>query len=269
MVRRLRRDQPRLPRRQTTQTHSLLRHVPAGRVARCPAEPGHVEADLVHHAGPSSDGLYVHTLQLVDVATGWSERVAILGRSSLVMRDAFTCILGCLPFPLLVIHPGNGGEFFSHLLMTYWRETLPQATRSCSRPFCKNDNPFAEEKKGSAVRAHLGFQRLSTVAQTNLLNQVSDRMWLLRSFSFPAMRLQVKQYRPGRSPRRSFDLPQAPFDRLCASGTLPPRRLTHPPAPDSRQPQSSCSWTHSYLPASQTAKIPGQAVGQLARGALC
>jgi hypothetical protein len=38
------------------------------------------------------------------------------------------------------------------------------------------------------------------------------------------MRLQTKQYRPGRSPSRSYDLPQTPFDRLCAAGTLPPGR---------------------------------------------
>jgi hypothetical protein len=224
MLRHLRRDQPQLARQRPVQTNPLTRHVPAGRIARCQAAPGHVEADLVHHAGPSSDGLYVHTLQLVDVATGWSERVAILGRSYLVMRDAFTRILARLPFPLLEIHPDNGGEFFNHFLMTYWRETLPQATLSRSRPYCKNDNPFVEEKNGSAVRAYLGFQRLDTVAQTNLLNQVYDRMWLLHNFFFPVMRLQARQYHPGRSPSRSYDLAQAPFDRLCASGTLPPSR---------------------------------------------
>lgn len=224
MLRHLRRDQPRLPRRRPPQTNSLTRHVPAGRIARCQADPGHVEADLVHHAGPSPAGLYVHTLQLVDVATGWSERVAILGRSYLVMRDAFARILARLPFPLLEIHPDNGGEFFNHFLMAYWRETLPQATLSRSRPFCKNDNPFVEEKNGSAVRAYLGFQRLDTVAQTNLLNQVYDRMWLLHNFFFPVMRLQAKQFHLGRSPSRTYDLAQAPFDRLCSTGTLPPGR---------------------------------------------
>ena len=150
--------------------------------------------------------------------------MAILGRSYLVMRDAFTRILARVPFPLLEIHPDNGGEFFNHFLMTYWRKTLPQATLSRSRPYCKNDNPFVEEKNGSAFRAYLGFRRLDTVAQTNLLNQVYDRMRLVHDFFFPVMRLQAKQYRPGRSPSRSFDLPQARFDRLCATGTLPPGR---------------------------------------------
>jgi len=37
--------------------------------------PGHFEVDLVHHSGESTAGEYGHSLQLIDVATGWSERV--------------------------------------------------------------------------------------------------------------------------------------------------------------------------------------------------
>lgn len=36
------------------------------------AEPGFVEADLVHHCGPTTQGSYLHTLTLTDVATGWT-----------------------------------------------------------------------------------------------------------------------------------------------------------------------------------------------------
>lgn len=51
--------------------------------------PGHFACDLVHHAGGSATGDYVHTLQLIDVATGWSARVAVLGRSQEAMEDGF------------------------------------------------------------------------------------------------------------------------------------------------------------------------------------
>jgi hypothetical protein len=47
----------------------------------------------------------MHTRQMIDVATGWSGRVAVLGRSYLVMQDAIQRILARLPFPLLEIHP--------------------------------------------------------------------------------------------------------------------------------------------------------------------
>ena len=53
----------------------------------------------MHHSGFSADRQYVHTLQMVDVASGWSECVAELGRSYLVMQGAFERILGCLPSP--------------------------------------------------------------------------------------------------------------------------------------------------------------------------
>jgi hypothetical protein len=34
--------------------------------------PGHFELDLVHHCGRSSSGQYVHTVQMIDVATSSS-----------------------------------------------------------------------------------------------------------------------------------------------------------------------------------------------------
>jgi hypothetical protein len=49
-----------------------------GRIPWDTPDPGHFETDLVHHAGESTTGEYGHTLQLIDVATGWSERVMLL-----------------------------------------------------------------------------------------------------------------------------------------------------------------------------------------------
>ena len=42
-------------------------------------EPGHFEADLVHHSRSGFEGPFVCTIQFIDVLTGWSERFAILG----------------------------------------------------------------------------------------------------------------------------------------------------------------------------------------------
>jgi hypothetical protein len=49
---------------------------------------------------------------------------------------------------------------------------------SRSRAFRKNDNPFVEQKNSSLVRAYLGFDRLATVKQTNLLNLLYEKMWI-------------------------------------------------------------------------------------------
>ena len=213
---------PRLARGRPSQPNPLTRHIPAGRLPHPLPEAGHFEVDLVHHAGDTASGQYVHTLQLIDVATGWSERVAILGRSYLVMRDAFARLLARLPFPILELHPDNGGEFFNHFLLTYWKEVVPGLTLSRTRPFRKNDNPFVEEKNGSLVRGYIGFARLDTVAQTNLLNRIYDRMWLLHNFFHPVMRLQDKWHRADGVLARSYDRARPPLDRLFATSALDP-----------------------------------------------
>jgi len=122
--------------------------------------PGHFEVDSVHcqscrrhgHCGPSASGEYVHTLQMVDVATGWSERVAVLGRSYQVMRAGFERCLERLPFPVLEIHPDNGSEFFprrgpmgNHHLVRFFRDTVQGVELSRSRPYQKNDNRNVEQ----------------------------------------------------------------------------------------------------------------------------
>jgi hypothetical protein len=231
MVQRMRRDghQPRLARTRPSPPNPLTRSIPAGRLPRHLPGPGYFEADLVHHAGDTTAGQYVHTLQLIDVATGWSERVAILGRSYTVMHtvpvslreDAFERILARLPFPILELHPDNGGEFFNRFLLTYWKQAVPHLTLSRSRPFHKNDNPLVEEKNGSLVRGYIGFARLDTVAQTNLLNQIYDRMWLLHNFFHPVMRQQGDVHPTA---VRHYDRPVPAFDRLSATAMLPPER---------------------------------------------
>ena len=75
-------------------------------------EPSHFEVDLVHQSGESSAGEYGHTLQLIDVATGWSERVMLLGRGYQAMREAFEQVSKRVPFAIKELHPDNGPEFF-------------------------------------------------------------------------------------------------------------------------------------------------------------
>jgi hypothetical protein len=225
------RDRPRLPRQGPTQANHLRREIPTTRIPWDEADPGHFEVDLVHHCGPSAAGHYVHTLQMVDVATGWSERVATLGRSFLVMRDAFWRILARLPFPIHEIHPDNGSEFLNDHLVRFWRDKVKGAQLSRSRPYHKNDNRFVEQKNYTLVRAYFGNDRLDTIAQTHLLNQLYDRLWLYYNFFQPAMRLTDKLALPaanGHATRfqRRFDAAQTPFDRLCLTAALSANQQT-------------------------------------------
>lgn len=75
----------------------------------------------------------------------------------------------------------------------------------------------AAKKNGSLVRSYLGYSCFDTVAQTNLLNQIYDRMWLLHNFFHPVMR--QSQHRP-----HAYNQPRTPWERLCATSLLPADR---------------------------------------------
>jgi len=225
---RMRPDQPRLPRRKgPKRVNKLIRDVPMIRIPWDEQEPGHFETDLVHHCGPTASGEYVCSLQLIDVATGWSERWAVMGRSYLVMKDAFLCILARLPFPVMEVHPDNGSEFFNHHMLRFWGEIVQGVKLSRSRPYHKNDNRFVEQKNATLIRAYLGNERLDTVAQTLALNHLYDRMWLYYNFFQPVMRLEEKIIIPGEDGqpahvKRRHDEARTPFDRLCDAGAILP-----------------------------------------------
>jgi hypothetical protein len=221
---RLRQDQRRLPRKGPEPANHATRDVPMRRIPWDEAQPGHFEADLVHHGGATASGEYVHTVQLIDVATGWSERRAVLGRSSLVMEDAFKSIEQRLPFPILELHPDNGSEFFNQHLKRYFQERASAIPLSRSRPYHKNDNCHVEQKNATLVRAYLGDERLDTVEQTRVLNQLYDKMWVYYNFFQPVLHLTAKTYLPADGQathiQRRYDAAQTPFDRLCATDAL-------------------------------------------------
>ena len=89
VLRRLGQDTYRLPRKGPQRASQLAREIPMGRIPWDEPQPGHFEVDLVHHSGPATVGEYIHTLQMVDVATGWSERVAVMGRSQREVEKGF------------------------------------------------------------------------------------------------------------------------------------------------------------------------------------
>lgn len=224
---RIRQDQPRLPRKKPKPPNAALRNVPMKRIPWDEAEPGHFEVDLVHHCGPSATGEYLCTIQMVDVATAWSECVAVFGRSYLVMQDGFNRILTRLPFPVLEVHPDNDSAFFNNHLLHFWKQ-LAQAVRlSRSRPYHKNDNRFVEQKNSSLVRASLGFDRLDTVAHTLAANQLYDKMWIYYNLFQPVMHLTAKSFSREAQParlKRTYDHASTPFDRLCATSAISQER---------------------------------------------
>lgn len=212
---------PRLPRRGPERANRVARAIPMRRIPWDTAEPGHFEVDLVHHGGPSTSGEYVHTLQLIDVATGWSERVAVLGRSQRAMEAGFRRVLARLPFPIKEPHPDNGPEFPNDHLVRFWGEQATGLTLSRSRPYHKNDNRFVEQKNHTLVRAYLGQARLDTPAQCAALDALYDRMWAYYNLCQPVLHLAEKAYDGGRV-RRRWGAAATPLARLLAADVLEP-----------------------------------------------
>lgn len=216
-MKRLRQDEPQL-RRRNRPPPSQRQGVPMRRIPWDEPVPGHLEVDLVHHCGPETIGEYLYTFHMVDVTTGWSEPAAILGRSFLVMRDAFLRCLARFPVPVREIHTDNGSEFFNDHLTRFFASHLGEAQRSRSRPYRKNDNRFVEHRNGDLIRAYLGDDRFDTAAQTLLLNAFYDKLWLYHNFFQPVLRLKSKTTSDdGQHVRREYSEARTPFARLCAA----------------------------------------------------
>jgi transposase InsO family protein len=216
-------DTPRLPRKGPEQANRIAKSIPMRTIPWDQADPGHFEVDLVHHGGPEPSGDFVYTLQLVDVATGWSERVAILGRSQLRMEQGFRRVLARLPFPVKELHSDNGSEFLNNHLVRFFGEAITGLQLSRSRPYQKNDNRFVEQKNSTLVRAYLGTVRLDTAAQAEALNALYDQMWVYYNLFQPVMHLQEKVTTGTRRTRR-WDSAKTPLARLLATAVLSKER---------------------------------------------
>ena len=152
-------DEPRIGRKKKPgKQNDVQKQIPIRRIPWDTTEPGHFEVDLVHHSGPSASGEFICTLQMVDVATGWTQSAAILGRSYRVVRDAFRRCLARLPFPPREIHSDNGPEFMNHHLLRFWKAYYPDVDLSRIRPYKKEENRFVEHRNGALVRSLLEAQ---------------------------------------------------------------------------------------------------------------
>lgn len=210
---------PRLPRSGPEAAHRVRQAIPMKRLPWSIEEPGHFEVDLVHHGGASATGEYVHTLQLVDIATGWSERVAVLGRGYQAMRAGFERVLDRLPFAVKELHPDNGSEFLNAHLVRYFGEAVKGVRLSRSRPYHKNDNRIVEQKNFTLVRVYLGYGRLDTAEQAAMVEDLYDEMWVYYNLFQPVLHLARKEVVDGKL-KRTWDTATTPYQRLLATGVL-------------------------------------------------
>ncbi|MBC7336634.1 MAG: transposase family protein, partial [Clostridia bacterium] len=93
-------------------------------------QPGFLEVDLVSHDGSSARGDFAQTLDAVDVATGWTETVAVKNKAQKWVFAALQQIIAAMPFPVKGIDSDNGAEFINNQLIRFCAQNQITFTRS-------------------------------------------------------------------------------------------------------------------------------------------
>ena len=176
--------------------------------------PGFTELDLVQHEGGNSSGFFASTLDVTDVATGWTEMRAVPTKAQTHVFSALEHIRQQLPFPLLGIDSDNGEEFINDELLRYCN--AKQITFTRGRVGRKNDNAFVEQKNWSVVRRLVGYGRYDTTTQVNQLNVLYAVYRIYVNHFLPVQKL-VTKVRAGRKVKRVFDAPKTPYQRVLDS----------------------------------------------------
>jgi hypothetical protein len=212
----------------TTKPGRLLKHqIPIRTFAEwTDVKPGFLEGDLVAHCGGTTDGAFLYTLTLTDIATTWTECLALLHRSQHGVVHALEQARRLFPFPILGIDTDNGSEFINEELLAYC--DAGQITFTRGRVGNKNDQAWVEQKNGSVVRQLVGYDRFEGQRAYRQLAELYRAVRLYVNFFQPSMKLRTKT-RIGSRVRRTYGPAQTPFQRVLASGVLDAstqRRLT-------------------------------------------
>ncbi len=180
-------------------------------------QPGFFEADLVAHCGPWAEGAFLQTLVLTDVATGWTECLALLHRSQHTVIQGIDRLRTLLPMPLLGLDTDNGTEFLNTDLLDYCARE--QITFTRGRVAKKNDQCFVEQKNGAIVRQLVGYDRFEGEHAYRQLAELYRAVRLYVNFFAPSMKLRIKE-RAGGKLRRRYDPAKTPFQHLLAAEVL-------------------------------------------------
>lgn len=202
----------------TTKPGTLLRkHIPILTNQWNESRPGFLEADTVAHCGQSMAGTFAHTIDFVDIATGWTEQRAVWGKGEAGVLEQIKDVEICLPFALLGFDCDNGSEFLNHHLLRHFTERRSPVAFTRSRAYHKDDNAHIEQKNWTHVRQWLGYERLDNMDVVPLLNDLYRTEWrLFHNFFCPSVKLISKE-RIGSKTIRRHDSPKTPYQRIMES----------------------------------------------------
>jgi len=206
--------------RATTKPGTLLKHkIPIRTFADWNEdEPGFLEIDLVAHCGDSTRGEYINTLDMTDVATGWTVCAAFMGRSEAFCVKAIQEVKSSFPFTILGIDSDNGGEFINAHLKRYCERNSITFTRG--RANKKNDSCYVEQKNWDVVRKTIGYARFDTHEQLDIIKRIHNLLTLYQNYFQPSQKLVSKE-RIGAKVKKKYDVAQTPCQRLLSRPGTP------------------------------------------------
>ena len=199
----------------TTKPGYLLKHqIPIKTDSWNVNKPGFTETDLVSHSGDKADGDFIHSCNLTDIKTTWTETRAIMGKGQFATQQALSDIKASLPFKLLGIDSDNGSEFINYHLYKYCEDNKIQFTRS--RPYKKDDNAHIEQKNWTHVRKIFGYVRYDSDEAMEAMNDLyRNELRLMQNLFLPSQKLKKKK-RIGSKYIRVYDKPQTPLQRVLS-----------------------------------------------------
>jgi hypothetical protein len=224
------------------------------------AVPGFVEIDLVGHEGGNNQGEFCFTLDITDIATGWTETRSVRNKAQKWVFAAIKDATAAFPFPVLGIDSDNGSEFINWELFRWCEQEKLTFTRS--RSGNKNDGAHVEQKNWHIVRQTVGYHRYDTPGELELLNRIWALQRLLTNHFGPQQKLLAK-VRNGAKVTKTYDTPATPYQRILTdTGTVTKatkarlKRENRPlnPAAIQRQIQTLCTELLTLTTAKQGAR---------------
>ena len=209
--------------RSTTKPGTLLKkHIPIKTKQWDEVRPGFIEADTVAHCGGSVAGEYAHTVDTVDIATGWNEQRAVFGKGEAGVLLQLRDIEASYPFPFLGFDSDNGGEFINYHALKHFTQREKPVEFTRSREYESNDNAHVEQKNWTNVRQYLGYDRLDDPRVVDWMNELYKSEWrLYMNFFLPSVKLLSKE-RIGSKTVKKHDVPKTPYQRTLESKHVKP-----------------------------------------------
>ena len=208
----------------TTKPGTLLRkQIPIKTDQWNESKPGFVEADTVAHCGEKSEGDYANTIDLVDIATGWTEQAASWGKGEIGVLAGLKDMESRIPFPILGFDADNGGEFINHHLMRHFADRARPVQFTRSRPYHSDDNAHVEQKNWTHIRQWFGYHRLDKRRIVDMMNDLYRSEWrLYHNFFQPSVKLIEKKVIASQTVKR-YDKPKTPYERVLESKYVDPK----------------------------------------------